>query len=106
MPKSHDFRQRFHEAMFRLTLILKASSTHSNALLFAFFALHPLFFRVQRCMIEGGRGGKMSDKSLNYGRKLAEYAVTKSSEKLPDNIALKTKIHIIDSLAAIVSGAA
>jgi 2-methylcitrate dehydratase PrpD len=41
-----------------------------------------------------------------FGRDIAAYAVDLSGENLPDNVRLKTKIHIIDSLAAIVSGSA
>lgn len=43
---------------------------------------------------------------LQFGRDIAAYAVELSGQNLPDNVRLKTKIHIIDSLAAIISGAA
>jgi 2-methylcitrate dehydratase PrpD len=41
-----------------------------------------------------------------YGHRLAAFAVDASRRDLGADVALKTKIHIIDTLAAIVSGAA
>ncbi|SFZ80730.1 2-methylcitrate dehydratase PrpD [Devosia enhydra] len=43
---------------------------------------------------------------LAHGHRLAAFAAETRSATLPDEVVLKTKIHIIDSIAAIVSGAA
>jgi 2-methylcitrate dehydratase PrpD len=40
-----------------------------------------------------------------HGRKLARFAVGAAARDLPAAVALKTRLHIIDTLAAIVSGA-
>ena len=37
-------------------------------------------------------------------RKIADYITSVASQKLPDEVAAKTKCHLVDSLAAIVSG--
>ena len=48
----------------------------------------------------------MNDFGLEHGRRLARFAVDSRSRALPDAIALKAKLHIVDTLAAIVSGSA
>ncbi|WP_316980289.1 MmgE/PrpD family protein [Shumkonia mesophila] len=48
----------------------------------------------------------MASKDLGYGRRIASHAAALGHSNLPDKIRLKTKIHIIDTLAAIVSGTA
>lgn len=44
--------------------------------------------------------------SLNYGRALARVAATWGQRDIPDAVALKTRLHVLDTLAAIVSGSA
>ncbi|KAA0970173.1 MmgE/PrpD family protein [Aureimonas fodinaquatilis] len=48
----------------------------------------------------------MTQENLQFGKRVAAFAVGTKSATLPDDVALKTKIHILDTLAAIVSGAA
>ncbi|SDX05839.1 MmgE/PrpD family protein [Roseicitreum antarcticum] len=43
--------------------------------------------------------------TLNHGRALARHAATWQDREIPADVALKTRLHVIDTLSAIVSGA-